>query len=141
LIYKMALALLSNWTETLEINHRLGCGPQADHPPHLSYGRSEAGMRRAGQGACYVVRDARRTALAYVYCESEPGRRSCSETTQQRRGAAPGRVGSTKSNMTASAFWLRNAILLLLGVPMRQNLMQQIEEGLAHSREVVARTI
>ena len=30
---------------------------------------------KLGQG-CYIVRDANRQALAYVYCEDEPGRRA-----------------------------------------------------------------
>src|SRR6516165_5151735 len=36
----------------------------------------------------YVVRDANRQQLAYVYYESEPGRRSAAKIAFQRRGAA-----------------------------------------------------
>ena len=31
---------------------------------------------RRGERACFIVRDANRQALAFVYCEDEPGRRA-----------------------------------------------------------------
>jgi hypothetical protein len=32
-----------------------------------------------GRDACFIVRDANRQALAYVYCEEEPGRRTAAK--------------------------------------------------------------
>jgi len=37
--------------------------------------------------ACFIVRDANRRALAYVYCEEEPGRRTAAKLlTRMKRG-------------------------------------------------------
>jgi hypothetical protein len=38
--------------------------------------------------ACFIVRDANGQALAYVYCEDEPGRRAAAKTPHPRRGSA-----------------------------------------------------
>jgi len=40
--------------------------------------------------ACFIVRDNTRQALAYVYYEDEPGRRSAAKPLTEGRGAAPG---------------------------------------------------
>ena len=55
------------------------CPPHAPLPAALDYRR-----------ACFIVRDANRQALAYVYCEEEPGRRAAAKLlTRTRRGAPP----------------------------------------------------
>ena len=53
----------------------LGCSvmpgmPQRRFPPPWSVEETDA---------CFIVRDANRQALAYVYCEEEPGRRAAAK--------------------------------------------------------------
>jgi hypothetical protein len=38
--------------------------------------------------ACFIVRDKNGQALAYVYYENEPGRRTAAKSADERRGAA-----------------------------------------------------
>jgi hypothetical protein len=56
--------------------------PERRFPPPWSVGETDA---------CFIVRDANRQALAYVYCEDEPGRRSTARLLRRdeaRRSAA-----------------------------------------------------
>jgi hypothetical protein len=36
-------------------------------------------LDRRGTDACFIIRDGDRQALAYVYCEDEPGRRTAAK--------------------------------------------------------------
>jgi hypothetical protein len=48
--------------------------------------------------ACFIVRDANEQALAYVYCEYEPGRRAAAKPlTATRLGASPSTSPSCRS--------------------------------------------
>ena len=60
--------------------------PEHRFPPPWSVDEADPKLDRR----CFIVRDANGQALAYVYCEEEPGRRAAAKLlTATRPGASP----------------------------------------------------
>ena len=74
--------------------------PERRFPPPWSVDETDA---------CFIVRDANGQALAYVYFEDEPGRRSAAPVA--RRATRPGASPPTSPRMQAPA----TALLLSVG--------------------------
>jgi hypothetical protein len=70
------------------------CGvPQRRFPPPWSVDEADSKLDRRS----FIVRDANRQALAYVYFEEEPGRRAAARllTRETRPGASPPNITQT----------------------------------------------
>ena len=64
--------------------------------------------------ACFIVRDANQQALAFVYCEDEPGRRTTAKllTRDEARRIAPAKAVQMQVMACAPALVLRRSLLV-----------------------------